>query len=220
MIEIVDTTPPVITCPPDLQFECDDIGDFGEPTVSDTCDPDPDVTVEVETTIHDCTPGAVAGISPPPKEVVVRTFTASDGASTSAVAATGGTGNTVQCVQTIEIFDTTPPTMGPCPPDELVCEGAPLEFTPPTCNDSCGPCQVTCTRNDGEPLNAPVINPITVSCVATDVCLNSSVPCEFEVSTQFCMIPIPTVSEWGLLVLAILLLIGGKLYTSRHRQMA
>jgi hypothetical protein len=50
--------------------------------------------------------------------------------------------------------------------------------------------------------------------------LNSSVPCEFEVSTQFCMIPIPTVSEWGLLVLAILLLIGGKLYTSRHRQMA
>jgi len=215
-IEIVDTTPPEITCPPDMQFECDDVGDFGEPTVTDNCDEDPDVTVEVEIITQDCIPTVVAGISPPPKEIVVRTFTATDGGATFAatqnVAADGGTGNTATCVQTIEIFDTTPPSMTACPPDQTVCEGAALEFTPPICDDACGPCQVTCTRSDGEALEAPVIDPITVTCVATDLCLNASVPCNFQVDTQFCLIPIPTVSEWGLLALALLLLIGGKLY--------
>jgi len=212
-IEIVDTTPPEVTCPPDLEFECDEVGEFGEPVVTDNCDPDPEVTIEVETIVNDCAP-QTAGVVIPPKFTTTRTVTVSDG---TAAIATGDTGNVTQCVQTIQIFDTTPPTIPECPPSVPGCVGEALVFTPPACFDSCGDCTVTCTRSDNEPLNAPVTGEdVVITCVAQDACETSSSACTIEVDTSTCAIP--TVSDWGMAVLALLLLIAGKLYFGVRRQ--
>jgi len=213
-IEVVDTTPPEITCPPDLSFECDAIGDYGEPIVTDNCDPDPDVTVEVETIVGDCTPPTTAGVTLPPKLDITVTYTATDGSAILNVA-TGGTGNVVQCVQHIEIYDTNPPTFPDCPASVSGCVGDPLDFTPPACIDTCGPCNVTCVRSDGQPLGAPVTSEnLVITCSATDECLNASANCVIAVDTDACMVP--TVSEWGMVVLTLLLLIGGKVWFGRR----
>jgi len=209
-IVVEDTTPPVITCPPDLQFECDAIGDFLDPIVTDNCDNDPDVTIEVETIIGDCTPPTAAGVTVPPKLDITRTITATDGTATFNVA-TGNTGNVVQCTQHIQVFDTQPPTFPDCPSAVSGCLNEPLVFTPPVCTDTCGTCDVTCVRSDGQPLDAPVGSEgISISCSATDECLNVSALCVIAVDTAACSVP--TVSEWGLVVLALLLLIGGKVF--------
>jgi len=215
-IDIVDTTPPEVTCPPDLEFECDAVGDFGEPIVSDNCDPNPNVTVEVTTVTNDCVP-TTAGVVIPPKFTTTRTITVSDGTTVIATGDTGG--NVTQCVQTINIFDRTPPTFPECPTAVNGCIGDPLQFTPPACDDTCGGCSVQCTRSDGRPLTAPIDSAdVTISCVAYDDCLNASAACTIPVDTSTCAIP--TVSEWGMAVLALLLLIGGKLYFGRRTSLA
>jgi hypothetical protein len=209
IIQIVDTTPPDIECPPDLVFECDAIGEFGEPVVTDNCDPDPDVTVEVEVIIGDCRQPTVAGgVSPPPKTTTVRTFTATDGTVT---VATGDGPNVVQCVQIIEIIDTTPPVIVDCPQSVATCIGEVPEFEPPTCTDSCGECTVECTRSDGLPLDSPVEElPLTITCIAIDECDNVSDACDISVELGVCAIP--TMSEWGLLCMTLLLLALAKVY--------
>lgn len=215
-IEIVDTTPPDIECPPDLEFECDAVGDFGEPVVSDNCDPEPDVEVEVEQTINDCAQprGVTAGISPPPKLIITRTFTADDDAVTRGA-------NVVTCEQIINIYDTTPPLQTACPAPLALCPGEDVPFVPPTCDDACGDCSVTCLRSDGQPLNAPMPNEsITITCFSTDECNNASAPCDTEVTRRSdCGEQIPTMSEWGLVVLALMLLIGGKVYFARRPEL-
>jgi hypothetical protein len=209
-IEITDNTPPEITCPEDVDFECDAVGPFGDPIVSDNCDPEPDVTVDVETIVNDCTT-QTAGVTPPPKLSITRTITALDGTATSV--ATGGGPNSAVCVQHIDIFDTTPPLVVGCPTEIVVCPDDELNFTPPTCTDACGPCTVTCVRGDGRPLDAPVDLPTTISCTAVDECDNDSVACEVVVRFgDDCAKIIPTVSEWGLVVLTLLLLIGAKIH--------
>jgi hypothetical protein len=219
-IDVVDTTPPEITCPPDKTFECDAIGDFGDPIVTDNCDPDPEVNVEVETIIGDCRQvPLVAGISVPPKLTVVRTITATDGSGDTFVAATGNTGNTAQCVQRIDIIDTTPPQLFDCPAEITVCQGDPLSFTLPLCSDACGNCTVACERSDGQPLDAPVeSDAVTITCAPTDECLNVGPSCDIPIvvsTTGPCFVVIPTVSEWGMAILALLMLIGGKVYFGR-----
>jgi len=219
-IIIDDSEPPVITCPPNLEFECDDIGDFGEPIVTDNCNPNPLVTIEVVETINDCTERPnTAGIGVPPKLTIVRTVTASDGGSTQS-AASGGGPNTVQCVQTIDIFDTNPPLLVGCPTEVTACAGSSVVFTPPTCTDPCGSCSVGCVRSDGNPINSPVPpdQTVSVTCTATDECLNEAV-CEFPITVSDdpdCVSSIPTVSEWGLAVLTLLLLVGAKLSFGRR----
>jgi hypothetical protein len=213
-IDIVDTIPPVVTCPLDKQFECDGIGDSGQPVVSDNCDPDPQVTVEVQEIVGDCTPNT-AGISPPPKLIKLNTFTVTDGGATVATGDT--TGNVTICVQRIEIVDTHGPLIVSCPASVPGCAAEPLVFTPPTCSDTCGTCSVVCTRSDGLPLSDPVpAVPLTIRCVAQDECENASAPCDVTVSTADCDNDIPTVSQWGLVVLTLLLLIGAKLRFSRE----
>ena len=225
-IDIVDTTPPVITCPPACSLECgaalctppncDDASCAcgGEATCVDNC-----ATCSVSVTCvvipQDCHPGQTAGISPPPKLTVEKTFTASDSAAT---VATGNTGNTAQCVQTIDIVDTRPPTLQNCPAVIETCPGIPLEFTPPTCQDTCGSCAVQCTRSDGQALDSPAFPPISITCTATDECGNVSTPCVTPVKLGSC--PIPTVSQWGLAVLALLLMIGAKIHFGFRRKPA
>lgn len=217
-IDIVDTTAPVVTCPPDRTFECDAIGDFGEPTVEDNCDDLPDITIEVEEVIKDCTPDPVAGITPPPKLTIVRTVSATE--NTILVTATGEP-NVGTCVQNIEIVDTNPPLLVDCPGPITICSNAgSLEFTPPTCTDTCGTCTVTCVRSDQLPLHDPVLEgPITITCIASDECVNES-SCAFDVGisdSQECFEIVPTVSQWGLVVLTLLLLIGAKIHFGRRQ---
>ncbi|UCC31885.1 MAG: hypothetical protein JSU86_06325, partial [Phycisphaerales bacterium] len=199
-IDIVDTTPPELTCPPDLTFECDDIGDFGEPTITDNCDPDPEVIVTVIEVPGDCsqTPafGGAAGVSPPPKLTVFRTYTATDQQTT--VAGTGGLcGNVSECTQIIEIIDTTPPVITSCPSDATVDCGDQFVFTVTT-EDTCeGELTVSCAFADAaDPdrfeavelsngvygLTLTGTTAVTVVCTGSDECNNTSAGCEFVVS--------------------------------------
>lgn len=218
-VKVVDTTPPQVTCPPDKQFECDGIGDFGQPTVSDNCNPNPQVTVTVEEFAGDCTPSNAAGISPPPKLITLNTYTVTDGTSTFAQGNTADgdtTGNTNTCTQRIEIVDTHGPLIVSCPVNVSGCVGQPLDFTPPSCNDTCGTCSVLCTRSDGLLLGDPVASgPLSIHCVARDECENASAPCDVSVIVDECDRDIPTVSQWGLIVLALLLLIAAKVRFAR-----
>jgi hypothetical protein len=214
-IEIVDTTPPEITCPSDATCECGQPCNSGEPVVTDNCDPDPDVTVTIETVENNCQPLQTAGIAPPPKLINTITYTASDGVNT--VVATGGGGNTASCTQTVFIEDTVPPILTGCSQDYDVCPGALLDFTVPGCDDLCGSCSVQCVRSDGQAMDAPMpAGSISVTCTATDECQNDSA-CTVNIENETnCDPEIPTVSEWGLVVLTLLLLIGAKLYFGRR----
>jgi len=228
-IEIVDTTPPEVTCPPDCTLECgealcvppncDDLscGCGGGAPCEDKC-LDCSISVTCEVVPNDCTPGAMAGVTPPPKLTVTRTVSSSDG-STSATAT--GEPNVGTCVQHIYLVDTTPPVLVDCPETVTVClKNEELPFTPPTCTDTCGDCTVTCIRSDGLPLHDPVPDgPITVVCIAEDDCGNES-SCAFDVEiseTGDCFIVIPTVSTWGLVILTLLLMTGAKIYFGRRQ---
>ncbi|MFH2055766.1 MAG: FlgD immunoglobulin-like domain containing protein, partial [bacterium] len=84
-ISVVDGTPPVITCPADVQLDCDestDPGNTGTATAVDNCDPAPVITFADSQNDN----------------VITRTWTATD-----------ADGNSSQCVQTIEVGDGTAP---------------------------------------------------------------------------------------------------------------
>jgi len=227
-IDIVDTTPPVVTCPLDCTLECDDVQCVppecddpscecgGVATCEDNCSTCT-VSVTCEVIPKDCTAGQVAGLTPPPKLTVVQTFRSSDGA---AAATATGQGNIGECVRRIEIVDSNPPLLVDCPETITICRKAELDFTPPTCTDTCGTCGVVCVRSDNLPFPGPgPSGPITVTCVASDECGNeSSCTVDVDVSDSGeCFVVIPTVSEWGLVILTLLLLTGAKVFFGRRR---
>jgi hypothetical protein len=230
-IDVVDTTAPVVTCPPDCTLECGDVQcvppECGDPscecggvaTCEDNCSTCT-VSVTCEVIPKGCIAGQVAGLTPPPKLTVVRTFSSIDGVASATAT---GQGNIGTCVQHIELVDTTPPVLDPviCSRPITICVGADLAaFTPPTCTDTCGTCSVICVRSDNQPFPGPPPNgPITVTCVSSDECGNES-SCDMDVELSEsgeCFVNIPTVSEWGLLVLTLLLLTGGKIGFGRRQ---
>lgn len=199
-VEIVDTTPPVVTCPPDLVVECGDEPDFGQPTISDNCDPTPTVILEeviIPGTCDEVVPSNVAGIAPPPKFSIQRTYTISDGAETNIAGATCN--NVSVCVQIIDVLDSTPPQITPCPTDTEVACRETFPFNIQT-SDSCeGSITVECFFSDAaEPdrftavqtgENAWEVTPegstsVQVVCISTDECNNTSTGCVFDVSAS------------------------------------
>ena len=91
VITVVDGTPPVITCPPNVTVQCGtgtSPSSTGEPFVIDGCNPNPSIDFADTVTPGDC----------PQESVITRTWTVNDGC-----------GNSSTCVQLITIVDTTPP---------------------------------------------------------------------------------------------------------------
>jgi hypothetical protein len=93
-VTVLDVEPPAITCPADVTIECDEATDpsnTGAAVATDNCDPGP--TIGFSDTV---TPGAC-----PQEFTIGRTWTATD-----------ASGNLSSCPQTIEVVDTTAPTLG------------------------------------------------------------------------------------------------------------
>ena len=148
IVTIDDTTPPMITCPADVSFECDAVGDFGMATATDLCD------LVVDITFTDVT---VADMCP---QVIERTWIATDDC-----------GNSSMCTQTIMIDDTTPPTIM-CPSDVSFECDAVGDFGMATATDNCD-LVVDITFSDVTVADmCPQV--IERTWVATDDCGNSS----------------------------------------------
>jgi hypothetical protein len=154
-ITVVDTTPPDIECPPNVELGCDESTDpsnTGQATATDNCDPEPAITFADEVT-----PGAC-----PPEMVITRTWTATDEC-----------GNSSSCEQIITVVDTTPPVIQ-CPPNVVVECG---ESTDPgdtgvaTATDNCTD-EPTVTHVDSVEGSCPTV--ITRTWTATDECGNAS----------------------------------------------
>jgi len=110
------------------------------------------------------------------------------------------------------------------------CVGRTCEFTPIICNDgnactndSCNPASGCTTTprpcDDGNFCNGPEgcdpgsgCTPGTPPCTGSEVCDEGTDTCETGV--------IPTVSEWGLVLMALLLLAGAKVYFGRRNAIA
>lgn len=192
-IHVVDTTPPVVTCPADCEVECgeaicitplcnlESCACGGEPSCTDDCG---DCSISSTCLfIQDGCPTVVAGVTPPPKTgTLQKTFSGSDGIST--VAGSGGCPNTASCTQTIKIVDTTAP--------EILCSDnitvqahtgeccSTVSFgtsSSDTCDDSL---TVECSTPSGSCFG---VGTTEVNCSATDDCTNSS-GCQFSITVQ------------------------------------
>jgi hypothetical protein len=159
-VTVVDTTPPVITCPDDLTVEC--AGPDGavatfDATATDECDEAPVVV---------CTP-ASGSLFPL-------------GTTTVECTATDASGNSSTCTFEVSVVDTTPPVIT-CPDDmTLECtgpDGAVATFAA-MATDLCDTDPVVvCTPPSGSTFP---LGTTTVECVATDASGNSA-SCSFVV---------------------------------------
>jgi len=140
-VTVIDSTPPVISCPGDRTVSCEkstDPADTGMAIASDNCIPDLLITSS-----EAVSPGACANA-----RTIARTWRATDGCS-----------NTAACVQTIQVVDTTAPIIGSVnavpnvlwsPNHEMV----PITVTP-LASDNCGAapvCLITGVSSN-EPVN-------------------------------------------------------------------
>ncbi|MDX1477566.1 MAG: CHRD domain-containing protein, partial [Saprospiraceae bacterium] len=158
LISIVDTTPPMISCPADVTVECDESTDpanTGMATATDNCDTAPFVTFS-----DAVTPGAC-----PQEGTITRTWTATDAC-----------GNSTSCVQLITIDDTTPPVIV-CPADVTVeCTDStdPMDTGMATATDNCDGAPFVTYTDDTAPGTCPQESTITRTWTATDACGNST----------------------------------------------
>jgi hypothetical protein len=171
----VDTTPPMITCPPDVTApndpgQCSARVDPGMARVTDNCDTNPMVTAQRS----DGRPLS----DPYPVGATTITWTATDRA-----------GNRASCTQTVTVRDTEPPRVT-CPPDRTVSQdsafGATVTYPPPTASDNCPGVTASCAPPSGSvfPLGTT-----TVTCTATDASGNRT-SCSFRVT----VVPPPSTS--------------------------
>ena len=120
-VTVQDTTPPMINCPADLDFECIEDVPVCDPNVApaqDICDELPEV---------ECLPDTDNGGSGSRGSplIITRTYQATDSC-----------GNSSPCTQTITVLDDVPPMIECNAPDTIVPPDAPISFTA-TAMDSC-----------------------------------------------------------------------------------
>lgn len=164
-INVIDTTDPIITCPPDVDVECGDAASEPAETVeefiaqggeiSDNCG------VVTITWLGDeqISEGAECPLT------FERTYEAADSC-----------GNTAQCVQIIQLIDTSPPVQCCVVPELIGCVGFPITVPAPVVTDECG---LTITpvaiRSDGLAITDPFpLGETTVTWTSTDGCGNES----------------------------------------------
>ncbi len=157
-IDVVDTTPPMISCPQDLQVECTEgTGPMttGFATASDNCDPEPFVTYADVFVPGECIN----------EGIIIRTWTATDAC-----------GNLAVCAQTVTVTDSTPPDIS-CPADVTVeCDAStdPANTGFAIASDACDP-EVTVTYVDVTmPGECPQAYTIVRTWYAADACGNQS----------------------------------------------
>jgi hypothetical protein len=124
-IKIVDTTPPTITCPPDLVVECGEPIDYGVAVAVDNCDPNP-VVIYMDEMVPGPCPGTM---------IIIRTWQAEDDCGNPGRC---NCSNSFGCEQKIRIRDRTPPVIT-CPADTTVPCGTHWEFSLPQAQDLCDP---------------------------------------------------------------------------------
>ena len=115
---MLDTTQPILSCPPDKTVECGSAWNFDAPTASDSLG-GTDVSVALVSTVTNRTGFCGKAFS------ATRTWEAFAGCS-----------NRVACSQTVTVADTTPPTVVGAPNKIVEC-GTAWDFTPPTGFDGC-----------------------------------------------------------------------------------
>jgi hypothetical protein len=121
IIFIDDSTPPVITCPPNITVQCNTstaTGVTGNATATDNCDGTPTIGFADVTVAGAC----------PQERTITRTFTAIDDC-----------GNSSTCTQTIFVDDSTPPNIT-CPPNVTIqcnTSSAPAATGSATATDIC-----------------------------------------------------------------------------------
>jgi hypothetical protein len=239
VITVVDTTPPDVTCPPDAAVTLPDPTDptaTGIATATDNCDAAPGVTwSDVESGPQQFCPTIT---------VITRTWTATDGCGL-----TDDCDQLITVTEPIPEGYCCNPADGtltiiddgdPCTDD--ICNETTGEVTHPdnglchACCDIYGP--GTCEDVLAEMCNSPAYFRFAYSCDddadgdgVPDPCDNCPEDwnpdqadsdndgigdaCDEEPQEQ-----VPTVSEWGLVALALLLLTGAKVYFRRRGQMS
>jgi hypothetical protein len=170
-VSVVDTTPPLITCPSNVTAQCFDDVPVRPTTLaqflaqggqaSDNCD----TNLAYSSSDGPLVGGACGG-------TIRRTHTVTDDCT-----------NTASCVQVITVRDTTPPSIV-CPSNRVVgatsSNGAVVTFTA-TASDTCDPNPtITCTPPSGS-VFPPGTN--TVVCRALDACGDAS-SCSFAVTVH------------------------------------
>lgn len=115
---IADATPPVITCPDDIDIECDEStspSNTGIATATDECDSDPSISFSDKITPGEC----------PDETTITRTWTASDAGE-----------NTSSCIQIINTEDNSSPIVSCNNQPYITPPDAPISFMA-TAEDDC-----------------------------------------------------------------------------------
>jgi HYR domain len=161
-VTVVDTTPPVITCPTDKTVECGTSWAFGTPTATDAC-----CTAAVTITNL----STVTNTTGPCQQIITRTWQATDCCSNSST-----------CSQTVTVADTTPPTIT-CPSNIVVftCDTNAIVLWSILATDKCSSVTVTSTPPSGTAFQPNTTN--TVTATARDACGNTS-SCTFTVAIR------------------------------------
>ena len=166
-VQVVDTTAPTLgACPANITNQsaganCTATVTFTNPTATDNCGT-PTVT---------CTPASGSSF---PLGTTTVSCVARDAANNMSSA----------CTFTVQVVDSTAPTLGACPANitnQPAASGqcsATVTFTNPSATDNCSTPTVTCTPASGSGF---AVGTTTVTCRATDAANNMSSTCSFTV---------------------------------------
>ena len=125
-------------------------------------------------------------------------------------------GSAASCGFTVTVNDVEPPviTPGSCPPVDVTGTGGPINYTPPTASDNCGPVAGTCTPPPGSIFPSGMT---TVTCTFP----NGTAPpltCSFPLSVNASIVDIPTLSGRGFGGLSALLVAAAMVMMMRRRR--